>query len=241
MAPAAYVHRLKPNIGLHFVPLTHMLVPSPPTQSQARCEEYRTATSLLASLLDPINSQPGIGGGLRKPPTEWYDATELEEAAAKCERLGTGIAALMPPGTLPSGVTPTGFGIDARLAFEQLCANGFAERIIGYCSVPGNDGPKWAAGDRRRCGVTTVLRRDPSTAALAAVADRVLSQHATVCSIDRFWSELGNMFPAQRCRLAIEKADKMMLVRNMCRLRDQSAADDDEVERAFWISQALDD
>ena len=81
-----------------------------------------------------VNSQPGISGGLRKPPTEWYDVSELDEAGAECERLGTGIAKLM--GSLPSGVTPTGFGMDARLAFEQLCTNGFPERIISYCSVP---------------------------------------------------------------------------------------------------------
>ena len=33
----------------------------------------------------------------------------------------------------------------------------------------------------------------------------------------------------------------MMLVRNMYRLRNKSAAHDQEVERAFWISQVVDD
>jgi hypothetical protein len=43
------------------------------------------------------------------------------------------------------------------------------------------------------------------------------------------------MFPANRTRLAIEKANKMMLVRNSYRLSKGITLQDKEVERAFWI------
>jgi hypothetical protein len=43
------------------------------------------------------------------------------------------------------------------------------------------------------------------------------------------------MFPANRTRLAIAKANKMMLVRNSYRLSKGITLQDKEVERAFWI------
>lgn len=72
----------------------------------------------------------------------------------------------------------------------------------------------------------------------AAVADRVLSQHATVCAVDRSWSVLGNMFPSNCSRLAIEKGNKMMKVRNSYRLQNnitKGDQDSSEAETAFWI------
>lgn len=148
----------------------------------------------------------------------------------------------MPNAQLPAGTTPRSAGIDARIAFDRLCANGFPEDVIAYCSVSQADGTiKWASGDRRRCAMSLVLRRDSSLAALGPVADRLLSQHPTVCSVDRLWSELGNMFPAQRTRLAVAKADNMMLVRNCYRQRNNITANNDDVEKAFWISEVLDD
>jgi hypothetical protein len=47
--------------------------------------------------------------------------------------------------------------------------------------------------------------------------------------------KLGYMFPANRTRLAIAKANKMMLVRNSYRLSKGITLQDKEVERAFWI------
>lgn len=76
---------------------------------------------------------------------------------------------------------------------------------------------------------------DQGEVALAAVADRVLSQHATVCAVDRVWSELGNMFAANRSRLAVAKGNKMMLVRNSYRMQNGITNSDKEMETAFWI------
>jgi hypothetical protein len=56
------------------------------------------------------------------------------------------------------------------------------------------------------------------------------AEHATVCAVDRFWSELGNMIPAKRTRLAMAKADKMMLVRNSYRISRNITKDDKEEE-----------
>lgn len=93
---------------------------------------------------------------------------------------------------------------------------------------------KWSAISRRRNAVKTMLG-DQGEVALAAVADRVLSQHATVCAVDRVWSELGNMFPPNRSRLAVAKGNKMMLVRNSYRMQHGITNSDKEMETAFWI------
>ena len=125
---------------------------------------------------------------------------------------------------------------------QNLFDAGFTEKCISQCAVVqrGEDGSvvsiKWSSAAMRRAALKTMLQdHTPPQTALVAVADRVLSQHATVCAVDRCWSELRKMFPSNRSRLAVEKANKMMLVRNSYRLKHRIEAADDEVEKAFWI------
>lgn len=206
---------------------------------QARHQQYRSPSSILAALLDPVNSLAPTDGGNRKPPISWFTADELQSARKEAERLGTAIGSL-PATQLPSDLSPGGYGLSARTALENLEDNGFPDATISHCAVlqRGEDGAvtsiKWSGISRRRNAVKSMLS-DAEEVALAAVADRVLSQHATVCAVDRVWSELGNMFPANRSRLAVAKGNKMMLVRNSYRMKHSITNSDKEVEAAFWI------
>jgi hypothetical protein len=208
---------------------------------QERHKQYRTPANIIAALLDPANSLPPTDGGNRKPPAEWYTEEELQSAYKEVQRLGTAIGSL-PATQLPSEISPGGYGLDARTALQDLVHNGFPDDTISHCAVVqrGGNGSvvsiKWSSIDRRRNAVKTMLV-DAHHTALAAVADRVLSQHATVCAVDRAWSELGNMFPANRSRLAVDKGNKMMLVRNSYRLQNNITRADQEVETAFWVDE----
>lgn len=186
-----------------------------------------------------MNSVAPTDGGNRKPPTSWFTPDELQSACKEAERLGTAIGNL-PATQLPTDISPGGYGLSARYAMDALVSNGFPDDTISHCAVlqRGEDGAvtsiKWSAISRRRNAVKTMLG-DQGEVALAAVADRVLSQHATVCAVDRVWSELGNMFPANRSRLAVAKGNKMMLVRNSYRMQHGITNSDKEMETAFWI------
>lgn len=208
---------------------------------QARQLQYRSTSSVIAALLDPANSQPPAAGNtLRTPPSSWFSEQELETAGQEVERLATAVGA-MPNVQLPAD-TPTAsdLGMDAREQFEGLLCDGWPASTTLAAAMPLKDGEiAWKAINRRRVAVCRTLR-DAGKHALAIIADRVLSQHATVCAVDRFWSELNDMYPANRTRLAAKKANKMMLVRNAYRLKHGITSDDKEVERAFWVQNLVD-
>jgi hypothetical protein len=208
---------------------------------QERHKQYRSPATILGALLDPINSVAPTDGGLRKPPLEWFTEAELQTAYDEVERVATAIGRL-PATQLPDEITPEAYGLNAVLALQKMVVTGFPETTIGICGVPKEeekDGKKvvsikWAGSSQRRIAVVHMLTR-AGEKGLLAVADRVLSLHATVCAVDRAWSQLGNIFPANRTRLAIAKANKMMVVRNSYRLSKGITLQDKEVERAFWI------
>lgn len=209
--------------------------PSGPTHpTQARCDQYTNAATYVAYLADPANSI--LVDGVRKPNAERLTAQQLAAAVADLGRVAKGVAQA-PGAVLPGGVTPDAFAIDAALEFQQLLDVGFPPRVISYCIISGNSsGGEWAAINKRRIAVATVMKTDRP--ALAMVLERYLSLHATVCAIDRFWAELGHMYSPQRHRrrrLSLEKSDKMMLVRNTWRLEQGITSSDAEVETAFWM------
>jgi hypothetical protein len=120
---------------------------------------------------------------------------------------------------------------------QQLRTDGFCEFIITHSTgLQPDDSECWRSISERRLVVVLGLRRQGQRG-VSAVADRLQSQHATVCAVDRFWSDIGNLCPANRTRLAVEKGNKMMLVRNTCRLANKLTRNDSELERAFWVGQ----
>ena len=72
---------------------------------QARHQQYRSPSSILAALLDPVNSLAPTDGGNRKPPISWFTADELQSARKEAERLGTAIGSL-PATQLPPDLSP---------------------------------------------------------------------------------------------------------------------------------------
>jgi hypothetical protein len=48
---------------------------------------------------------------------------------------------------------------------------------------------------------------------LSEAAARLLSAHATSCSVERHWSILGNIFAPSRNRLALQRARKLAFIR----------------------------
>jgi hypothetical protein len=194
--------------------------------------QYRGDINVLAALLDPVNSLDPTDGGLRKPPAEWFSDDDLEDAYEAAEKLATAVGEL-PSTKLPANSSALSYGHQARTSMEALVANGFSEFVMRHSQkLQQNGTPSWLGISETRVAVVTGLRKSGHPA-LSAVADRVLSQHATVCAVDRFWSDLSNMIPSKRTKLAVAKADKMMLVRNAYRLRNSITQDDKEEELAF--------
>jgi hypothetical protein len=64
---------------------------------------------------------------------------------------------------------------------------------------------------------------------LAKVAKRTLAMHATSCASERNWSLWGSVYTKARNQLAIERAAKLIYIRENCGAAVTPADDEDEV------------
>ena len=68
--------------------------------------------------------------------------------------------------------------------------------------------------------------------AVAGVARRVLSLHATSCAPERNWSLLGQLYRKNRSRLAIARAEKLVFISSAAKVarKDRKSAEEQELE-----------
>ena len=66
--------------------------------------------------------------------------------------------------------------------------------------------------------------------ALAPVAMRVLSLHATSCAPERNWSLLGQLYRKNRSRLGIRRAEKLVFISSAAKVANKELVSSEEAE-----------
>jgi hypothetical protein len=186
-----------------------------------RCAVYCTPEIVAATLIDPINAikQDGIWHA----GFSWLTAAEKNGAALKV----ASIAEALTPGS----------GGAARLQFRQLLAVGFAAEFIALCRMAGKQEGEvvWADVQTRR--LAWELELASVYPALAPVAARLLSQHATSCAVERFWSRWRSLYASDRSRMLASTAQRYMFISTVWHLSNRVAAREVVPENVFWEQQ----
>ena len=66
--------------------------------------------------------------------------------------------------------------------------------------------------------------------ALAPIALRVLSLHATSCAPERNWSLLGQLYRKNRSRLGIRRAEKLVFISSAAKVANKELISSEEAE-----------
>ena len=72
---------------------------------------------------------------------------------------------------------------------------------------------------------------------LEEVASRLFHMHPTSCSVERLWSVLRNVARDNRCRLGIDKTEKLLFIIAQERMEEREA--DSDVPAEYLVESLL--